>query len=211
MPRRSLRSSTVGSSQKEVLSGISKPKIPKPRSNAKMNGNSTHEHEVNETSQTKSATVSDSNSSDAAEEEVSGYEDEDLSAVSNSSAENDEEELDERDASGPARKKRKKASISKGHVSVKGHKLWRTGVKTGLGPGNQVIIARPKARPAGKIAYTDGSLHPNTMLFLSDLAKNNDREWLKSKFGLQQVWTGRLEALPTLLFLNMIPSIRIDG
>jgi hypothetical protein len=66
--------------------------------------------------------------------------------------------------------------------TVSGGELWREGVKTGLGPGQQVVIKKPKARPAGKVPYSDGSIHPNTLLFLKDLKGNNDREWLKSEF-----------------------------
>ena len=54
-------------------------------------------------------------------------------------------------------------------------------MQTGLGPGKEVIIAKPKPRDAGATPYADDQIHPNTMLFLADLAKNNDREWLKSK------------------------------
>ncbi|KAI5370454.1 hypothetical protein Slin14017_G013330 [Septoria linicola] len=56
---------------------------------------------------------------------------------------------------------------------------WKPGVKTGLGPGTQVIIKKPKARPAGKTPYADDTIHPNTLLFLSELKENNRREWLK--------------------------------
>lgn len=59
--------------------------------------------------------------------------------------------------------------------------LSRPGVKTGLGPGTQVIIKKPKARDAGDTPYSDETIHPNTMLFLKDLAANNNRQWLKSK------------------------------
>ncbi|KAL2830228.1 hypothetical protein BDW59DRAFT_141275 [Aspergillus cavernicola] len=58
--------------------------------------------------------------------------------------------------------------------------LWREGVKTGLGPGKEVLIKKPKARDPGDVLYNDDTLHPNTMLFLKDLAKNNEREWLKA-------------------------------
>lgn len=54
--------------------------------------------------------------------------------------------------------------------------------KLGLGPGKQVIIKKPKARPAGSTPYTDETIHPNTLLFLADLKVNNNREWLKCKF-----------------------------
>lgn len=59
--------------------------------------------------------------------------------------------------------------------------VWREGVSAGLGPGNQVIIKKPKARSAGKIPYEDDQLHPNTFLFLQELKQNNERQWLKSK------------------------------
>ncbi|KAL4936743.1 hypothetical protein BDV06DRAFT_86459 [Aspergillus oleicola] len=58
--------------------------------------------------------------------------------------------------------------------------LWREGVKTGLGPGKEVFIAKPKARDAGDVPYEDETLHPNTLLFLTDLANNNERQWLKA-------------------------------
>lgn len=65
---------------------------------------------------------------------------------------------------------------------AKGSELLKAGVKTGLGPGTQVIIKKPKARPAGKMPYRDDAIHPNTLLFLQDLKANNNRQWLKSKF-----------------------------
>jgi hypothetical protein len=64
---------------------------------------------------------------------------------------------------------------------IKGKELWREGVRTGLGPGKEVFIPKPKARDAGNVAYQDETLHPNTKLFLQDLAQNNEREWLKGR------------------------------
>ncbi|KAL4917771.1 hypothetical protein BDW62DRAFT_201555 [Aspergillus aurantiobrunneus] len=58
--------------------------------------------------------------------------------------------------------------------------LWREGVKTGLGPGKEVFIEKPKARGPGDVPYNDDTLHPNTILFLKDLTKNNERQWLKA-------------------------------
>jgi hypothetical protein len=55
---------------------------------------------------------------------------------------------------------------------------WKDGAK--LAPGTQVIIKRPKAREAGNVPYADDTIHPNTMLFLKDLAVHNDRQWLKA-------------------------------
>jgi hypothetical protein len=71
-------------------------------------------------------------------------------------------------------------AASKGKASKD---VSRPGTKTGLGPGTQVIIKKPRARSPGKTPYIDETIHPNTMLFLKDLAKNNDRQWLKSTFS----------------------------
>ncbi|KAE8867968.1 hypothetical protein PTNB29_01879 [Pyrenophora teres f. teres] len=69
----------------------------------------------------------------------------------------------------------KKISIHKKHADEK--ELWRPGAK--LEPGTQLVIKKPKARDAGDTPYLDHTIHPNTMLFLKDLAANNDRQWLK--------------------------------
>ncbi|OOF93461.1 hypothetical protein ASPCADRAFT_173248 [Aspergillus carbonarius ITEM 5010] len=65
-------------------------------------------------------------------------------------------------------------------ASTGGKELWREGVTTGLGPGKELFIAKPKARDPGAVAYQDNALHPNTMLFLQDLTEHNEREWLKA-------------------------------
>lgn len=69
------------------------------------------------------------------------------------------------------------------HAALKGKELWREGVRTGLGPGKEVFFAKPKARETGDTPYQDETLHPNTKLFLEDLAQNNDRQWLKGMFS----------------------------
>ena len=74
-----------------------------------------------------------------------------------------------------------KATKSAPSSDSKGKELWRQGVSTGLAPGTQIIIKKPKPRTPGKTPYSDITIHPNTMLFLKDLKANNDREWLKSK------------------------------
>ncbi|EKV09975.1 hypothetical protein PDIP_61990 [Penicillium digitatum Pd1] len=76
---------------------------------------------------------------------------------------------------------KQRQSASSGNDSIKGKELWREGVRAGLEPGQEVIIAKPKARDAGKTPYQDETLHPNTRLFLIDLAGNNDRQWLKGE------------------------------
>lgn len=122
------------------------------------------------------------------EKEQSGYEDEDASATSLSASEEESDAVDfsgEEEKAKPKKRGRptkgdaaKVTAVSKG---AKGAELWRPGVKTGLGPGTQVIVKKPKARETGSTPYTDDTIHPNTMLFLGDLAANNDREWLKSE------------------------------
>jgi hypothetical protein len=76
---------------------------------------------------------------------------------------------------------------------LKGKELWREGVRTGLAPGQEVIIPKPKARDPGDVPYEDETLHPNTRLFLLDLAKNNEREWLKGKATQHNTKLGRAE------------------
>lgn len=65
--------------------------------------------------------------------------------------------------------------------TVKNKELWREGVSTGLGPGKEVFIQKPRARSPGSIPYQETTLHPNTFRFLQDLAKNNERAWLKGR------------------------------
>ncbi|TKA69863.1 hypothetical protein B0A55_08920 [Friedmanniomyces simplex] len=118
---------------------------------------------------------------DSKEEEPSSGEDEvgsafdDNGEASSSDAEPDDD-YDSESESGP--KQRQKSTSRKGAQSSAAE-LARPGQKTGLGPGTQVVIKKPKARPAGKTPYSDSTIHPNTLLFLKDLAANNNREWLK--------------------------------
>ena len=124
-------------------------------------------------------------------DEASKYEDEDRdsgSAVSspmNADSDLDEDQSDELsdDNVKSKRRKLKKEQVTGSATRIevpKGQELWREDVKTGLGPGKQVIIKLPKPRTAGSTPYRPESIHPNTLSFLEDLAKNNDREWLKS-------------------------------
>ncbi|KAJ5110170.1 hypothetical protein N7532_002815 [Penicillium argentinense] len=79
-------------------------------------------------------------------------------------------------------------------ASLKGKELWREGVRTGLGPGKEVFIPKPKARDAGGVPYEDETLHPNTKLFLLDLKKNNDRQWLKGSEQADWVFSAAHDA-----------------
>ena len=147
------------------------------------------------------------------EQEDSGYEDEDASAVSSppSSNASDEDEESVYDSSEDDKTRKKKQVVRKvGSVKVngnvthvkaggKGKELWRPGVKSSLAPGEAVFIALPKARPAGSTPYKDTTVHPNTLLFLGDLRANNDREWLKMHDAdyraSQKDWNGFVESL----------------
>ncbi|KAI9721270.1 MAG: hypothetical protein M1812_002432 [Candelaria pacifica] len=115
--------------------------------------------------------------------EESGYSDEDEAASLMSTPPDTEEEEEEDDYSGGHTGSTKRSggtgTGTKATVT-KGQELWRPGVKSGLAPGQELLIKLPKARGAGKTPYEDDMIHPNTMLFLKDLKANNDREWLKT-------------------------------
>jgi hypothetical protein len=103
-------------------------------------------------------------------------ESEDDSDILSEASSEDEQRPKKRRAPAPS-----KATESAPTAGSKGKELWRQGVSTGLAPGTQIIIKRPKPRTPGKTPYSDITVHPNTVLFLKDLKANNDREWLKSK------------------------------
>ena len=115
--------------------------------------------------------------------EESGYEDEDASATPLTEEEEEEEGDPTSDDEAPKRKKRaghkKKNGVKAILKGAKGKELWRPSTKIDAKPGQEVFIKLPKAREAGKTPYKDDTIHPNTLLFLKDLRKNNDREWLK--------------------------------
>ena len=125
------------------------------------------------------------------EDELASAPEDDLSEFgsahdSDDAEDDDDDNEDEYESEVEEPKSRRKSSSNKAAAgkskTVSGGELWREGVKTGLGPGTQVVIKKPKARPAGKVSYSDASIHPNTLLFLKDLKANNNREWLKSEF-----------------------------
>jgi hypothetical protein len=118
--------------------------------------------------------------SDASEGDTSGsaYEE----GKESSSDEAEPEELSESEEDTKSKASAKGGSRNSAG-STKGKELWREGVRTGLAPGKEVTIAKPKARDAGDIPYEDETLHFNTKLFLIDLAENNDRQWMKGKWA----------------------------
>lgn len=100
----------------------------------------------------------------------------DQSLGSNLDEEASDEETNPSKATPRSRSSKQGLTLRKKEADQK--ELWRPGAK--LTPGTQLIIKKPKAREAGDTLYLDETLHPNTMLFLRDLAANNDRQWLKS-------------------------------
>jgi len=166
----------------------------------------------------------------AEEDEASGYEEDNASASHASSAlpsaspSSIEEASDS--SSDPRRKKNKNkkqppqqankrhnnaknasttvpSTTAAGSASEKGKELWRQGVKTGLGPGKEVFIERPKPRGDGGVKYVPERIHPNTMAFLADLKANNEREWLKSECGLGPFFPFLLVGVWVFLLLEL--------
>lgn len=118
----------------------------------------------------------------SADEEGSDFDEDEEESPPSDSDEHDEFESDDDKPKRSNRSTPKKGATTSAAIRAKGQEVWRPGVKTGLGPGNQVVIKKPKARAAGKTPYEDETIHPNTLLFLADLKENNDRQWLKSTF-----------------------------
>ncbi|KAK4905533.1 hypothetical protein LTR66_017800, partial [Elasticomyces elasticus] len=125
-----------------------------------------------------------------AEEEVdddeSGYEDEDASMTEASESAAESEEYESEEEIKPKKKPKPRLKLEDASSDNEGDRiagkqdLWREGVKTGLGPGKAVYIEKPKARGDGGIKFVPQKIHPNTLEFLRDLKKNNDRVWLKA-------------------------------
>ncbi|KAK3628494.1 hypothetical protein LTR56_018539 [Elasticomyces elasticus] len=100
--------------------------------------------------------------------------DEDRGVDESSDAEEDQDDYNSEEET----KSRSKPRTLKGPKTTVAQRS-KTGESAVLEPGTQVIIKKLKARPAGKTPYSDDKIHPNTLLFLKDLAANNNREWLK--------------------------------
>jgi hypothetical protein len=127
-------------------------------------------------------------------EDASDYEEQEQAEEPSEPEESEEAEVESDSSGGRAssstRKSKSKpnqpkasgrSSTTAASLKLKSKDLLKPGVKTGLGPGTQIVIRKPKARVAGNTPYSDDTVHPNTMLFLSDLAANNTREWLKGE------------------------------
>ncbi|ORY12291.1 hypothetical protein BCR34DRAFT_563868 [Clohesyomyces aquaticus] len=134
------------------------------------------------TSYVEPETDEERKSADDAESPASDYEEEDGDdKLSASSSDHEVEPSSDEDAKPkrgtPRGRTGKGAGIPVRKKQMDEKELWKPGAK--LEPGTQIVIKKPKARDAGETPYTDDTIHPNTMLFLKDLAANNDRQWLK--------------------------------
>lgn len=217
MPRKALRTSDAAALHSASKRSPSPGSPPAPK-RAKRQSSSTASKAAPTKSKYFSATedefsdpASASEPESAVEKEESGYEDEDEDASATSpSASEEEDDAAEYSSEEEESKSKKRGRPSKANAApntktvgngAKGEELWRPGVKTGLGPGTQVVIKKPKAREAGSTPYTDDTIHPNTMLFLGDLKANNDREWLKSEHpGFMSRYIKRLYSSCTCVF-----------
>ncbi|KPI42535.1 uncharacterized protein AB675_9758 [Cyphellophora attinorum] len=125
--------------------------------------------------------VEASSASPSGDDSASGYGDDSGSASEeNESGQESEDDYDsEEDTKRRSKGSKSRAGTGKAFFGKQNSQMWREGVKTGLGPGKQVFIEKPKPRGDGGIKYVADRIHPNTMLFLEDLKANNDREWLK--------------------------------
>lgn len=139
------------------------------------------EHETDDENDTDNESPDEPSSGEDDASEFGGEEEDEDSPPSDPSDADDYDSEDDKPKKRSAKSTPKTVATSSPAIRSKGQELWRPGVKTGLGPGNQVVIKKPKARAAGKTPYQDDTIHPNTLLFLADLKANNDRQWLKSK------------------------------
>jgi hypothetical protein len=120
-------------------------------------------------------------------EDVGDESDYDVGGESEDEQDNEDDSVPTEYSSEDESSNRRKSATNGGRLSgatpsrMKSKEHSSHDMKTGLGPGTVVITKRPKAREAGGTPYTDDTVHPNTMLFLGDLAANNRRDWLKSK------------------------------
>lgn len=188
MPRRASRAAPVseapapapGASKRRASTRLSasEAEVKRVKSNVDLKSPVNTTAEKSKYFESDGSAESDLESSDASGEDSGSAYDEQEAAPSPASDSEPDEASNSEDES---RKPRAKGKQGRNSPKSAGddRELWREGVRTGLGPGKEVFIPKPKARDAGDVPYADNTLHPNTKLFLLDLAKNNDREWFK--------------------------------
>ncbi|KAI9748372.1 MAG: hypothetical protein M1815_003310 [Lichina confinis] len=113
------------------------------------------------------------------EEEYKAEADEATAASSSDEDEDDDEESFSEEDTGRSSKRGSRKRAGRVHKKTRKEDP-RISSGTGLGPGKQVVVKLPKPRSAGATPYEPHTIHPNTFLFLKDLAQNNSREWLKA-------------------------------
>lgn len=179
MPRRSLRVSDVATPRSS-----SKRPTPSEETVAIQGPRSKKVKQQSVSKKTKPVSPEDSDviseSDDAtSDDNGSGYEDEEPNETSEDEPEDESSEEDEK----PTVRRKSGVSVKKSTpTSAKGRPKTKDEIwQSGAAPGTQMIMKKPRARSPGDTPYTDETIHPNTMLFLKDLAANNDRQWLKSK------------------------------
>lgn len=94
--------------------------------------------------------------------EASGYEDNEVEAEASPSETASEDYYDSEQDAKPRRAQGRKKAGGTPATMGKSSQLWREGVKTGLGPGKQVFIAKPKPRGDGGVKYLPERIHPNS-------------------------------------------------
>lgn len=120
------------------------------------------------------------------------------------SAEDDDESEEETPSRG--KKGRQSGMAKSAAIQNKTGGSVKVGGKTGIGPGTQVIIKKPKARPAGKVPYAHETIHPNTLLFLADLKANNKRDWLKSRLFVFAFRSSAARSMSRSLYRDLFES-----
>jgi hypothetical protein len=170
----------------------SEPEVKRVKSNADLS------QVKSTTSKSKYFESEDSEPESESDESVGASSESAYEEAKDESSSAEEAELEEPSDSEEDTKKKTSArgkqrqSTGGGTDALRGKELWREGAKLDLKPGQEVIIAKPKAREAGKTPYQDETLHPNTRLFLIDLADNNDRQWLKGECSSTRLASGWL-------------------
>ncbi|KAK8250757.1 hypothetical protein HDK77DRAFT_480691 [Phyllosticta capitalensis] len=185
MPRRSARQAAAPSASSRAAKRAASPKQTPTRQTkrSRVQGSSkvTSKESKYFGRASDSAQEEEQSSEDAsAGNEGSGYE-EKSDAPDSTSPESEEDAVSSEEEAKPKRRGRASksgAGASKAVAGKKGNESWRS-VATGLSPDKQLIIKKPKPREAGSTPYRDDTIHPNTLLFLRDLANNNNRAWMK--------------------------------
>lgn len=141
-------------------------------------------------------------------EDIAVQSDYEQESVADSPSESDHLEAGSEEDSEPAKTPRgrsaKRSVLPMYKKTDGGAELWKSGAKLEL--GTQVIIKKPKAREAGDTPFTNETIHPNTMLFLSDLAAHNDRQWLKGASAAAScavILCAQLESTPSPTWLSL--------